>query len=191
MPTKTRRFTPRLERFDDRCLPSVSAIQSGDTVQILGDDTSNLITITDNVVIDPLTGEKGVVVNGDGQTWTFGSSVARIQVFAFGGDDTVNYSATGDLTAGRTVTADLGARNDTFNADLNGLNVSSDVDMLLQVLGQGGADKFTVTAQGASVGALASLWIDLHGGKGKEAFTTDYATVTVDPTGLFTHTEAN
>src|SRR5262245_30739188 len=191
MHANAHRFAPRLQRFDDRCLPSVTAIQSGDTLQIQGDDLANVITISDNVVIDAVTGEKGVVVSSGTQSWTFGSSVARIQVFTFGGDDTVNYSATGDLTAGRTVTANLGTRNDTFNANLDGLSVGIGVDMLIQAIGDGGMDKFNVSAQGASVGALASLFIDLQGGKGKDAFTTNYATVTVDPTGLFSHTEAN
>src|SRR6476620_5170107 len=93
MAKPARRFVPRLEALDDRCLPSVTAVQSGDTLQILGDGKANVVTIQDNVVIDSVTGEMGVVVTGDGRTWTFGSSVARVQVFTYGGKDSVSYTA--------------------------------------------------------------------------------------------------
>lgn len=190
MAKHTRRFIPRLEAFDDRCLPSVTAVQSGDVLQIQGDNKANVITITDNVVIDSVTGEKGVIVTGDGQTWTFGSSVARIQVFTFGGSDTVNYNASGNLDFGRTVTVDMGNNADTFNGNLDGLNVEAGIQMNVQVLGDGGGDKLNASAQNASVGPQATLLIDLEGQKGKDSFNTNYS-VSVDPAGTFLHFEGN
>jgi hypothetical protein len=188
MAKHTRRFIPRLEAFDERCLPSVTAVQSGDTLQILGDSKANVITIQDNVVIDSVTGEKGVIVTGDSQTWTFGSSVARIQVFTYGGSDTVNYNASGNRDLLRTVSIDMGANADTFNGNLDGLNVGAGVQMNVQVLGDGGGDHLNASAQNASVGASATLLIDLEGQKGKDFFSTNYS-VAVDSTGSFQHFE--
>src|SRR4051812_6140762 len=185
MAKPTRRFVPRLEAFDDRCLPSVNCLQSGDTLQVLGDDAANVVTITDNVVIDAVTGEKGVMVSADGQTWTFGSSVARIQVFTYGGNDTLNYSASGALAASRTLTVDLGTKNDVFNCNMDGLSVGTHTDMIVQAYGQGGGDKIDLSAQNASVGASGSLVVDLQGGHGKDGLTTNFAGMTVDPAGLF------
>jgi hypothetical protein len=189
MAKSSRRFIPRLEAFDDRCLPSVTCVQSGDTLQVLGDDSANVVTISDNVVIDPVTGERGVVVTGDGQTWTFGSSVARIQVYTYGGNDTVSYSATGDLSASRTLSVDLGTKNDAFNCNMDGLSVGSHVDMVVQVFGQGGGDTVNLSAQNSSVGASGSMVIDLEGGHGKDGLTTNFTGMTVDPTGLFSITQ--
>jgi hypothetical protein len=185
MARQTRRFVPRLEALHDRALPSVTFTEFPDgTLQILGDDTANVISISD-------TGKAGpgsVTVQADGQFYFSQGTVTRIVVFTYGGDDTVDYWLASDLTSNRTVQVDLGLGNDAFAAHLNGQNLAAGTDFVIQALGGGGKDTMTLDAQGLNAGAGASLLVDFEGGKGHDGVTFNYSPGVVDPTASITLT---
>ena len=110
MSRQPRRFVPRLEAFDERVLPAVTVLPltADGTLTILGDEADNVITISDSGK-DPAS----LIIEGDGQLFFVDGTVTRIQVFTFGGDDTVDYWLASDLTANRTVHVDLGQGNDS------------------------------------------------------------------------------
>src|SRR5262245_10922031 len=195
MAKQTRRFIPRLEAFDDRCLPSVTfnEVPNGDpmnpntswTLQVQGDDGANNIAISDDGTA--LAG--AVAITADLQATYFSQhTISQIQVFTFGGNDVVDYSLAGDMVVSRTLSVDVGLKNDTFNAhlgncviggqaDVNGLYPA--VDFIISVSGGAGSDRFNVDAAN-HVNRRASLAINLVGSKGKDVFTTNYS-VTTDP----------
>jgi hypothetical protein len=210
MAKQTRRFTPRLEAFDDRCLPSVTFTEVDNfngtyTLQIVGDSKANDVAITDDG-----TGLVGAItVIADGQSPYFSQhTISEIQVVTFGGVDVVDYTLTADMVFSRSVIVNLGARGDTFSAHLGSFNIGrpadengvyARVDLNFQVSGEGGADTFNVDAANhvrpGSPGAGSNLFIGLVGGRGRDVFNTNYS-VTLDPTdtanpslGTFFHTE--
>jgi hypothetical protein len=190
MAKPTRRFVPRLEAFDDRCLPSVTMlIDGGTSVQVQCDDTA------DNILVREETGVLSIYDNG---SLIFSrSGMSLVEVFTNGGNDTVTYQvAPGDLAHSQTLRVDLGAGNDTFNATMDNVTVDSGNDLIVQAFGRAGGDTFNVSAQNAHVSLNASLVVDLIAGKGKATFNVDYTGVTVDQDpnnpandGLFSHSE--
>jgi len=183
MARQTRRFVPRLEAFDERALPSVTVTEFSDgTLQILGDATANHVTITDTGKDLP----GSVTVEADGQIYFSQGSVTRIKVLTYGGADTVDYWLVSDLTANRTVSVDLGARNDAFTAHLGGQNLHDGTSLNIQAFGRGGADRLTLDATDVTVGAGTHLAVDLQGGHGKDAVALNCVPAFCDPTGLVT-----
>jgi hypothetical protein len=176
MARQPRRFVPRLEAFDDRTLPSVTVmpLTADGTLTILGDDASNVITISDTGK-DPAS----VIVQADGQFYFIDGFVTRIQVFTAGGDDVVNYQLASELTSHRTVSVDLGLGNDSFTADLNGQTLAAGTDFVIQVLGGGGKDRLTLNAVGVNVGARTHLTVDFQGGRGHDGVTFNYVPASV------------
>jgi hypothetical protein len=168
MVRNARRFIPRLEAFDDRSLPSVTA--SGGDLFILGDDTANTVVIMDD-------GAGNVEVTMDGQDYVFAdplNPITSITIQTFGGVDTVDYTLTGDLVGKQTVVADLGNRADSFTAHLSDRTLAPDSRLIIQSFGDGGGDHLTLDAQNVSVAAGASLEVDFIGGKAKDSITIDY-----------------
>ena len=181
MARQSRRFVPRLEAFDDRIVPSVSQpiLLPDGTLQIRGDDTENVILISD-------TGKSpaSVTVQGDGQTWFIDGVVTRIQVFTFGGNDRVVYSLSSDLASNRTVFVDLGLGNDSFTANLSDpipLNqtLGDGTDLVIQALGGGGKDTLTLNAVDVNVGINTHLTVDFQGGRGHDGVTFNYSPASV------------
>jgi hypothetical protein len=176
MGRQLRRFVPRLEAFDDRTLPSVTVLPltADGTLTILGDDAANVITISDTGK-DPAS----VIVEADGQFHFVDGLVTRVQVFTYGGDDTVVYQLSSDLTSHRTVQVDLGLGNDSFTANLDNQTLGAGTDFLVQVVGGGGKDTLTLNAAGVNVGAGAHLTADYQGGRGHDGVTFNYAPASV------------
>jgi hypothetical protein len=176
MSRQTRRFVPRLEAFGERALPSVTITEFPDgTLQILGDDTTNVISIQD-------TGKPGagsIVVQADGQFYVSQGNVTRIQVFSYGGDDTVDYWLQSDLTSNRTVQVDLGLGNDAFTAHLTDQNLTAGTDFLVQAVGGGGKDQLRLDAAGVNIGAGAFFTVDYQGGRGHDGVMFNYAPASV------------
>jgi hypothetical protein len=177
MARQTRRFVPRLEAFDERALPSVTITEFPDgTLQILGDDTANVIGIKDSGKL----GAGSIVVQADGQFYVSQGNVTRIVVYGYGGDDTVDYWLQSDLTSNRTVQVDLGAGNDAFTAHLDGQNFAAGTDFLVQALGGGGKDTLRMDAVGVNIGA-AYFTVDFEGGHGKDGVLFNYSPASLDP----------
>jgi len=181
MARQPRRFVPRLEVFDERTLPSVTVLPltADGTLTILGDDADNVITISDTGK-DPAS----LIVEGDGQLFFVDGPVTRIQVFTFGGDDTVDYWLSADLTSHRTVQVDLGQGNDSFAAHLDGQNLAAGADLVIQAIGDRGKDRLTLDAVGVNLGAGAHLTVDFQGEAGKDAVAFNYTPGLVDPTAV-------
>jgi hypothetical protein len=182
MARQPRRFVPRLEAFDERILPSVDVrpLTADGTLTIVGDDADDVITISD-------TGKNpaSIIVEADGQFYFIDGIVTRIQVFAGGGEDIVEYHLTSDLTSNRTVFVDLGLGNDQFSATLNDPNnlgnqtLAAGTDLVIQALGGGGKDALTLNAVGVNVGAGTHLTVDFQGGRGHDGVKFNYAPASV------------
>jgi hypothetical protein len=211
MAKPTRRFVPRLELFDDRCLPSVTFTELSNgggtyTLNIVGQNR-----VADNIVIkDDGTGLAGAIeVDVIGQAPYFSQNpISEIQISTGSGNDVVDYTLTADMVFSRSVIAHLGDGKDTFSAHLGSFNIGGPadgngvyarVDLNFQVSGEGGADTFNVDAANhvrpGAPGQGSNLFISLIGGKGNDVFNTNYS-VTLDPTdqfnpalGTFMHSE--
>jgi hypothetical protein len=181
MARQPRRFAPRLEAFDERVLPSVTVTYTptDGVLFIKGTAGADVIDITDTGKGDP-----GSVTVLDHGAPVFSSTglVTQIMVVTDGGSDIVSYWLTSDLTTSRRVTADLGAGNDSYYAQLDGHTLSANLNM--QALGRGGRDHLELDARHVTVGAGAWLTVDLRGGMGSDSVTVNYSPTFVDPTGV-------
>jgi hypothetical protein len=177
MSARTRQFIPRLEALDDRSLPSVTITTMGTigaTLQITGDAGANNIVITDDG-----TGA-GITVQAEGMTtpWTIPAdvtSISAIVVNTLGGNDTVVYDLTDNLTATRLMSVDLGKGADSFTVNMNNVSVSgSSTTLGITVNGGGGRDTLTLNAHGASAVDGAHISVALNGKAGKDTITFNY-----------------
>src|SRR4051794_33938705 len=96
-----------------------------------------------------------------GPTTSTFTGVNRVVFLGLGGDDTVNYSLTGELTNSRSILLDLGAGNDTATLDF-GAGVADGGRLRLGVAGGRGDD--TVTATFGAVAGDVSVGADLGAG---------------------------
>ncbi|HKB00563.1 MAG TPA: hypothetical protein VKD90_00020 [Gemmataceae bacterium] len=181
MAHQLRRFVPRLEAFDNRIVPTVQVLPltADGTLTILGDDATNVISISDTGK-DPAS----LIIEADGQFYFVDGFVTRIQVFTADGDDTVVYQLSSDLATSRTVSVDLGLGNDSFTASLDGQTVAAGADLVIQAVGGGGKDSLTLNASGVNVGAGAHLTVDFQGGRGHDGVAFNYTPNVVDPTAV-------
>src|SRR5258707_1273716 len=113
-----RRFIPRLDSLETRCVPACQLSEKLGVVSIVGDNARNLIQITDNGATDP----GSVTVTCGKTTLISTNTIHDILVQGRGGNDRVVYNLTGDLAAklNRGLHVDLGTGNDTFQANLAG-----------------------------------------------------------------------
>jgi hypothetical protein len=179
MSRQTRRFVPRLEAFDDRCLPSVNAVLSQGTLQITGDANANTIAITDDGTAT------GVTIVADGQPLSYtsdGSTIQAIIVDAGAGNDNVSYTlnAPGLLAFGRNIGVHLGTGNDTFTANLDNQGLAQYVSLALTAYGEGGADTLNLYARNFSTDANSILNFDFVGGAGKDKINYSYTPGALD-----------
>src|SRR5262245_1490795 len=126
-----RQFVLRVESFDDRCLPTVTFVETNGDLQIIGDNDANTILIQDDGTANP----GNVIVVADGQSYQTVGAVDFILVQSGGGTDTVDYVLTGDLSGDRIVVADLGARADVFTAHLSDRTIAPDGRLIVQAFG--------------------------------------------------------
>lgn len=178
MPTKSRRFLPRLEAFDERCLPSVTAVPSGNILFITGDRADDQVVITDTG------GPGGLSVVADGNTIPVGSNITAINLDMGAGNDTVTYNLIGTLTETHFITAHLGRGADTFTANLSGQALAPITELPISVYGDGGGDTMNLNATGICLQQIpgddtskSTLNVYFEGGSGKDNFNINCTTV--------------
>ena len=164
------RFVPRLQAFDGRSLPSVTAVMlpGSSILMITGNADANSITIQDSGQFG------GVTVVGDGQTFVFEQTVRAIVVDTGDGNDTVSYNLLGTLAASRNIVLELGRGADTFTANLTGQTLAAGANLDISAYGRGGADTLALNARGVNTGAGSILNVYFEGGAGKDRITLDY-----------------
>ena len=217
-------FRPNVEGLEDRKLLSatMSVVDHGETLRITGDRGDNHIAITQDargvhVVADDVaqtfTGIRNIEVNAGAGNDTITADIAfppapcRIAVNAGAGDDVVTLRTAIDpnIQSGELIpavhgvdfSANLGAGNDTFNADLayppdpcriavdggagdDALNVrlggdtqtvvSGDIDVMLN----GGQGNDVVAVAMNHLTTLGSVDLDLNGGAGDDRLVSAF-----------------
>ncbi len=167
------RFIPTLESLGDRVVPSATSMVSSDgtTLTIKGDASANVVDITDDGTV--------LTITADGQSVNVPAPVTNVVISLGNGNDTVNYTLTGDLggTGGTAVTRSfdisLGNGNDTFNGTLNG-NVVNGSSLTMLVRGMNGSDNLSFSAPTTNVDAGSALSVTLGGGNGKDTLDTTF-----------------
>jgi hypothetical protein len=181
----SRRFAPRVDGLENRWCPASSIHAFGSFMVVLGDAGNNAVDITHD-------GTGNVTVVADGETET-ASGIRRILVATFGGDDAVNFTASGALTrsldlalalgsgndtsnqlfraigADLRVGADLGDGDDTVNTNLDE-EIRAGADVNLATLGRDGNDSWTLSVN--EVRTRAELGVLFSGGDGTDTFET-------------------
>lgn len=164
------RFVPRLEAFDDRCLPSVSAFMVGTGIlQIVGDAAANTVEIRDSGAAG------GITVIGDGVTSQFSVPISAIIVDTGDGNDIVSYNLLGPLSGLRSIVVELGRGNDSFTGNLTGQTLTQGANLDLSVYGRGGKDTLVLNARDVSTEQGSILNVYYAGGAGKDTVTFDYS----------------
>ncbi len=157
-----RRFVPRVENLETRCLLSAVVTESAGVLRVVGNNRRDVIEILDNGGTAP--GSVTVICNG--RTTTSSGPIGDIRVNTNGGNDVVIYGLTGSLAQHLTrgLHIDTGAGNDRFTAFLaTGLQAKSFLD--LNVNTGPGDDVIQVNAPAnVDVPAGATLRIFLQGG---------------------------
>jgi hypothetical protein len=178
-------FIPRLESLEDRCLLAVTVTaEAGGRLVIRGGPGSNRIRILDNGTarVD------NVVVVANHRTFLPGIAVTGIAVRERGaGNDTVTYNLNGPLLTGasRTVVVDLGGGANAFAAKLRG-GLLPRSNLSLQVNGGPNPDNISVSAtSGFGIATGAALNLELTGGGGDDALSTNYRGQLVGSVNLF------
>jgi hypothetical protein len=152
------RFHPRLEALEDRNLLAASVTVQGSQLLIVGDAKANQIQIVDD-------GTKLTVTVGGKETTA--KDITSIVVRSRQGNDTVNYSLTGELAGTRGVLIDLGNGGDTFTATLSG-KVAAAGDLRIVALGGNGRDILRADGNGSDVADGGSLAVVFNGGNGND-----------------------
>lgn len=186
MSAKSRRFIPRLDILDDRCVPAVLVELQGTVLTITGDAGDNSITITDTgkeaVYQDP--GERfgGITVVADGETFLIDTEVTAILVNTFAGADSVVYDLTDFLAVTRLIDVQLGKGADTFTANLTGQVIDGEsTNVAINAYGQGGGDTLVLNAEGVTVNPGARLDVYFEGAAGRDAITFNHSWVPTLP----------
>ena len=167
------RFVPRLDALNDRIAPSVSVSRPVvGVVTIRGDGNDNSVRITDNGT----SAVGNVVVEVDGQRTEFDQPVSEIRLTGGGGEDSVRFNLTGDLTSDRTIVANLGNGNDTLIGEVRG-DVADGVDFVVRANGGNGQDTIRVVGESVDTRAGASISVGLNGGNGRDDVSLDFTGV--------------
>jgi len=175
----------RLERLDDRALPSVTFVEANGTLCVRGDQQANTIVISD----DGSTNAGNIVVQADGQTYTSQTAITTIRVYGRGGNDSVEYDLNFDLMGTRMVRAYLGNGNDSFLAHVQG-NIEDPAALTICAWGNNGEDQLSFEGVNANVGLGGSLAVHFDGGNGKDDLSVDFSGV-VDGDAKFTANGGN
>lgn len=177
MSRTTRRSVLRLQAFDDRCLPSVSAgMDPGTTFLRITSDAA-----ADTIVIDDGGQSGGVTVTANGVSLgTFNDRITSIIVDGGDGADVVTYNLNAPMVASRIVDVHLGKGNDTFTANLSNQGLGQFISLDISAYGEGGADTMTLNALNFSTEQGSILNVDYVGGAGKDGVKFNYSPGLVD-----------
>jgi hypothetical protein len=151
-----RRQLPRIELLEGRRLmaarAAASAIRVGEIeyngavqLQIIGTARADSVQIQDNG-----TDSAGNIALkfADGATYTSKKAIASILVMGGAGRDRVSYELTGDLVTSRSINVNLGQGDDVFEGAITGAIVATNATLDLQVFGNQGNDRLSVTQTG-------------------------------------------
>jgi hypothetical protein len=175
-----RRAMPTVETLEDRRVPATTVTFGAGTLTILGDGTSNVITIS-----DAGNGSVGSVsVSADGVTTanTGAITALNISVGTLGGSDVVRYNLTGDLasTQSRTLNANLGDKNDLFQASFvetlgDTADLATGASLTFNINGQKGRDRiFFAFPTDVDINTAAALVINASGGRDRDTIALNY-----------------
>jgi hypothetical protein len=175
------RTMPTLETLEDRTVPASTVSFGAGTLSIVGDNTSNVVTIN-----DAGTGGIGSVsVTADGVTTSNTALITSlsITVNTLGGNDVVRYNLSDDLQTGqsRTLNANLGDKNDFFQATSLQDGVGNTADLIsgssltFNINGQKGRDRiFFDFTKDMDVETTAALIINANGGLDRDTIALNY-----------------
>jgi hypothetical protein len=137
-----------------------TAINVRGSLRIVADDSSNVIDISDN-------GSGTITVSSDcGISGSF-ESVSRIQVFAEGGNDSVDYRITGNPSVPRWVAIDLGDGDDSASVEAVGVSLARNLQV--RVNGGSGTDAIAAAIDAVIEQAKTPLGLILNGGPGADS----------------------
>jgi hypothetical protein len=149
------RFVPQLESLEVREVPAIQILNTGHTLQIIGDAQANTISILDN-------GQGTISVSVGTEQFTL-TGINNVKIDTRAGDDTVNYKLTGPLEVTESIEAWLGKGSDTSSFNF-GHGIASDGNLTLKVHDGTGADQNTVKIGAIALGGSVSVNVD--GGTG-------------------------
>jgi hypothetical protein len=160
----------RLERLDDRALPSVTFVEADGTLCIRGDQWANTVVVTD----DGSSNAGNIVVLADGQTYTSQTAITTIRFYGRNGNDSFTYNLNFDLTGERNVRAYLGNGEDSFLAHVEG-DINDQAALKIWAWGNNGEDQLSFEGVGANVGLGGSLAVHFWGGNAKDTVNVGYS----------------
>ncbi len=181
-----REFNDNLERLESRIAPAVvlSIVDldgdgAADDIRIVGDSHKNIVTIDDNGA-DTLT--ISIDADGNGDTtgkhdlaptpFTFSSGSVAVEVKLGGGNDVLNYTVKGNLSAStRLLTADLGAGNNTFTFSTGTFDVFNTSRVGLDITGSTKTDTVTIDFDEVRKSVVT---VSLNLGKGNDTAGVDF-----------------
>jgi hypothetical protein len=140
------------ESLEGRDCPAIYVF--GNTMAVIGTSGADTVDITDDG-----SGNVTATLNGTTQDATGITSVA---VITLGGNDTINYTVTGDQTGQTAVVVNAGKGDDAVN--LTAGNVTGQ----FAFLGFGGQGNATITATVGGVASGATAAVALSGGQGDD-----------------------
>lgn len=154
-----RKLHDTLEPLESRIAPAalltildLDADGAADDIRIVGNGGKNIVTIEDNGA-NMLT--ISIDADGDGSTagkkdlaptsFVFNGDSATLDIKLGAGNDTINYSTTGNMSAStRMVNADLGGGKNTFAFSTGAFDVLNSSQIGFNIIGRGSADSVTV-----------------------------------------------
>jgi hypothetical protein len=168
-PDRARTFRPMLEALEGRWCPSAIITAIPHTLLVLGDSGANAVQITDQ-------GNGTVTASVDAVGPVTRSDIYYILVLTGGGNDTVNYGLTGDLTSPRLLSVNLGALADT-SANTNSVALDFGghaINSLLGVVVAGTAGQDTVTTANFTGDIKGAVGIGVYAGGGADTISVGY-----------------
>jgi hypothetical protein len=165
------RYAPHFEKLETRCCLACDLFVSGNTLQIVGDDLDNTVTITD----DGAGNVAAVCTSPTGDDAAALSGIEKIVLSARSGNDSVSYTLTGDRVRKMELDFDLGAGSDFTTLHLADLVDPSAVTAIAEDfqinIRQGAGEDFLLAGNFAggvgriAVEADAKLEVKVDGGQ--------------------------
>jgi hypothetical protein len=134
-------FVPRVEVLEDRRVPTCTAVQFGNTLNIDGTARSDTIQIGDSG-----SGSLSLLCDGDPTPRLF-SGVVQVNVRTRAGNDLVHYDLLGSIASLHGLSVNFGSgphQTDRFVAFLNGKTLFSGANYFIGVSGGRGSDNLSV-----------------------------------------------
>ena len=157
--TRNRRTGLRCERLENRDCPAV--FFRGGILIVTGTSAADTVEITDEG-----DGTVTAVLNGESVTE---ENVRAVAVYTGAGDDTIDYTVTGDQTRRLRVAVYAGAGDDAVTLDAGDVTGR----FAFAAFGASGDDTLAATVGGVAAGGVAA--VTLNGGRGNDTVSADAA----------------